>query len=68
VIFDPLRSLSGCIDRGPAELQPFALFEHRLINETGCAIWNGHHETKPLSSTLNGPEPLEGCDAVSMDS
>jgi hypothetical protein len=56
VILDPLRSVTASVDRGPAELQPLALFERRLINETGCAVWNGHHETKPPASTLNGPD------------
>jgi hypothetical protein len=53
VIYEPLRSVSACVDRGPAELQPLSRFERRLIGETGCAIWRGHHETKPLT---NGPD------------
>ena len=44
---EPLRSVTGCVDKGPADLQPFARFLRRLIGETGCAVWCGHHETKP---------------------
>ena len=52
VIFDPLRTLTGCVDKGPADLQPFSRFERRLINETGCAIQNLHHDTKPSAIGL----------------
>jgi AAA domain len=48
VILDPLRSLTACVDKGPSDLQPFARFLRRLIQETGCAVWCAHHETKPL--------------------
>lgn len=47
VILDPLRSVTACVDKGPSELQPLARFLRHLIAETGCADWNGHHETKP---------------------
>jgi AAA domain len=47
LMLDPLRSLSACIDQGPRELQPFAIFLRRLQDETGCAIWLNHHNTKP---------------------
>ena len=46
---DPLRSLSGCVDQGPRELQPLAMWLRRLQDETGCAVWLNHHNTKPLA-------------------
>ena len=50
VMLDPLRSLTACVDRGPSELQPFARFVRRLMQETGCAVASGHHETKPAAN------------------
>jgi hypothetical protein len=44
--FDPLRSLTACVDKGPSDLQPFARFLRRLISETGCGEWCSHHEIK----------------------
>lgn len=52
VIFDPLRSVTACVDKGPSDLQPLSRFERTLISETGCAIWNLHHETKPSAMSL----------------
>lgn len=49
VAFDPLRSLTACLDRGPAELQPFATFQRTLMRTCGCAILNAHHDTKPIA-------------------
>lgn len=59
VAYEPLRSVSACVDRGPAELQPLARFERRLINETGCAIWRGHHETKPPNGFTDDRRPAQ---------
>ncbi len=47
VTFDPLRSLSACVDQGPKELRPLALYFRRLLGETGCAILAVHHDSKP---------------------
>jgi hypothetical protein len=49
LLLDPLRSLSACVDQGPRELQPFAMFLRRLQNETGCAVDLSHHNTKPMA-------------------
>ena len=48
LMLDPLRSLSACVDQGPRELQPFATWLRRFQNETGCAVWMSHHNTKPM--------------------
>jgi AAA domain-containing protein len=59
VILDPFRSLSACVDKGPSELQPFARFQRRLISETGCGIWGGHHETKYVSGLPDNRRPAQ---------
>jgi AAA domain-containing protein len=59
VMYEPLRSVTACVDRGPAELQPLSRFERRLIGETGCAIWRGHHETKPLTGFADDRRPAQ---------
>lgn len=46
VILDPLRSLTACVDAGPRELQPFALFARRLMTATGAALLGVHHDQK----------------------
>ena len=48
VIFDPLRSLSGCVDQGPRELQPLARYLRQLIDATGVVPLLSHHDVKPL--------------------
>ena len=47
VILDPLRSVTACVDQGPAELKPFAGFCRRLIRETPTALLTVHHDSKP---------------------
>jgi hypothetical protein len=59
VIFDPLRSVTGCVDKGPSELQPFARFLRRLITETGCAPWCSHHEIKPSAGSFDDRRPAQ---------
>jgi len=59
VMFDPLRSLTACVDKGPSDLQPFARFQRQLIGETGCAIWSGHHDTKWQSRFPDDRRPAQ---------
>lgn len=47
IVLDPLRSLTACVDQGPAELRPFAAFVRRLVRETGAALLLVHHDVKP---------------------
>jgi hypothetical protein len=54
VIFDPLRSLSGCVDQGPKELRPLTLALRSLMRETGCTIFAVHHDSKPLAIGVDG--------------
>jgi hypothetical protein len=49
LLLDPLRSLSACVDQGPRELQPFAIWLRRFQDETNCALWLNHHNTKPMA-------------------
>lgn len=49
LFLDPGRSLSACVDQGPRELQPLAIFLRRFQDETGCAVWLNHHNTKPMA-------------------
>lgn len=44
---DPLRSLTSCVDKGPADLKPFVTFIRQFINETGSALVSVHHDVKP---------------------
>jgi hypothetical protein len=44
---DPLRSLTGAVDQGPREFQPFGLACRDLIAETGITLAWAHHDTKP---------------------
>lgn len=53
VILDPLRSLTACVDQGPADLRPFGGFLRRLVRETGAALLLVHHDVKPPA---NGPD------------
>lgn len=48
VSLDPLRALSACVDQGPKELRPLAVFLRRLMRETGCAVFGVHHDAKPI--------------------
>lgn len=59
VMYEPLRSVTACVDKGPSDLQPLSRFERRLINETGCAIWRGHHETKPSTAFPDDRRPAQ---------
>ena len=47
VILDPLRSVTGCVDQGPRDLQPFQTYLRLLMRETGCAVLACHHDAKP---------------------
>ena len=49
VALDPLRSLSGAVDKGPSDLQPFARFLRLLMQSAGCAVLLSHHDTKPIN-------------------
>jgi hypothetical protein len=49
LMIDPLRSLTGAVDQGPRELQPFALWLRHLQQETGCVPWLSHHNSKPVA-------------------
>jgi hypothetical protein len=49
LLLDPLRSLSACVDQGPRELQPFAIWLRRFQDDTGCAVWLNHHNVKPMA-------------------
>jgi len=53
LILDPLRSVTGAVDAGPRELQPFAKFLRLLMQASGCTILLVHHDTKPAA---NQPE------------
>lgn len=46
VACDPLRSVTGCVDQGPREFQPFALASRRIV-QAGAAVAWGHHDGKP---------------------
>ncbi len=48
VIFDPARSVTAAVDKGPSNLQPLARFLRRLMRESGCTVILVHHDTKPL--------------------
>lgn len=52
VILDPIRSLTGCADQGPRELQPFTRFLRRLMR-AGCAVLLCHHDTKPQAGVTD---------------
>jgi hypothetical protein len=63
VILDPLRSLTGCVDQGPRELQPFARYLRRLVDATGVVPVLSHHDTKPLvgqRETRQRPQRVSG--------
>jgi hypothetical protein len=63
VWLDPLRSMTSCVDQGPAELQPFTQFLRRLQRRTGVAIGLVHHDTKLRSKTrdfLPSPHQASG--------
>jgi hypothetical protein len=54
VVLDPIRSLTGCIDKGPSDLLPFGRFLRALVAETSATIALGHHTTKPPATP--GPD------------
>lgn len=47
VALDPLRSVTGAVDQGPREFQPFGLACRDLIAETGATVAWAHHDAKP---------------------
>jgi hypothetical protein len=53
VILDPIRSLTGCVDQGPHELQPFALYLRTLLRETGVSVLLVHHDAKPAAGVTD---------------
>jgi len=53
VILDPIRSLTACVDQGPHELQPFALYLRRLLRETAGALLLVHHDAKPAAGVVD---------------
>lgn len=46
IAFDPLRSVTGCVDQGPREYQPFAAFARKLVT-AGATVIQVHHDSKP---------------------
>lgn len=46
IAFDPLRSVTGCVDQGPKEFQPFATFARKLVS-AGATVVQVHHDSKP---------------------
>lgn len=54
VIFDPLRSLTGGVDKGPADFQPVAQFLRQVQNETSAkTVLLVHHDVKPTASATD---------------
>lgn len=53
VILDPARSLTGCVDKGPSDLQPFSRYLRRLVGDTGVAVLVIHHDTKPMAGVTD---------------
>jgi hypothetical protein len=53
VILDPIRSLTGCVDQGPHELQPFARYLRSLLREADVAILLVHHDAKPTAGVTD---------------
>jgi hypothetical protein len=49
IAFDPLRSLSATVDKGPSDVQPFARYCRQLSMEAKCTTLMAHHDTKPPS-------------------
>lgn len=47
VAFDPLRSITATVDKGPGEFQPFSQSMRALIADTGATAAWVHHDAKP---------------------
>ena len=60
---EPLRSLTGCVDKGPADFAPFGKFLRDLMTHTKTTLILGHHTTKPKPNepdTRSLPDRMSG--------
>ena len=60
---EPLRSLTGCIDQGPAEFAPFGRYMRDVLTATTATLILGHHTTKPKPNERDRralPERMSG--------
>jgi hypothetical protein len=60
---EPLRSLTTCVDQGPADFAPFGRFVRNVMTETTTTLILGHHTTKPKANerdTRSLPERMSG--------
>ncbi len=48
VALDPLRSVTGAVDQGPREFQPFGRACRDLVATTGVTVAWTHHDAKPV--------------------
>jgi hypothetical protein len=63
VALEPLRSLTACVDKGPAEFAPFGRFLRDVLTNTNATLILGHHTTKPKPNepdTRSLPDRMSG--------
>jgi hypothetical protein len=67
LMLDPIRSLSTCVDRGPAELAPLTTTLRRTMRETGTAVLLISHLVKPQpNDSRQGVHRVSGGGLVSI--